>query len=161
MLLAIFVILIVVPIVELFVIIQMAHLIGVLPTILFLVLVSVAGAWLVKREGIGVVGRVRDQLQRGDIPTDSLVDGLLIVVAGAMLLFPGFVTDTFGLLLLLPPVRILVRKLTIARFLARIAMPGAGRVYDVQTVQFVQSTYDPNPDRAAGGDASRGELGRG
>lgn len=166
MLVAIFLLLIVVPVVELFVIVQVADSIGVLATVLFLVLVSVAGAWLVKREGLGVIRRVQDQLSRGEIPTDTLVDGLVIMVAGAMLLFPGFVTDALGLLLLVPPLRALVRKVVLSRFRSRLATPGPGRVYNVSSVQYVRSTYDPAPDTdpdpvsAPGLDGGR-ELGRG
>lgn len=153
MLLALFVLLILIPIVELIVIVQMAHAIGVFPALLVLVLVSFVGAWLVKREGLGVIRRTREQITRGEIPTGPLVDGLLVVIAGAMLLFPGFVTDAIGLLLLVPPVRALVRRLLIGRFRTRIDRSGSGRVYDVRTVRYVQSTYDPtdgtsNPPRS-------------
>ncbi|MGH9285730.1 MAG: FxsA family protein, partial [Acidimicrobiales bacterium] len=95
----------VVPFVELFVLIQVGRAIGALPTIAGLVLVSAAGAWLVKREGLGVVARARAQVQAGVVPGRELVDGALILFAGALLLTPGFLTDIAGLALLVPPVR--------------------------------------------------------
>lgn len=147
MLFALFVVLLVVPVVELIVIVQMAGVIGVLPTVLSLVLISAAGAWLVKREGLGAIRRVQNQIARAEIPTDGLVDGLLVLLAGAMLVFPGFVTDTFGLILLVPPVRSLVRRVVIKRFRARVAGRPVGRIYDVRTVEFVESTYDAAPGR--------------
>ncbi len=111
---------IVVPIVELAVIIQVGHAIGVLNTIALLLLVSVAGAWLVKREGIAVYRRFRRQVDSGVVPTRELADGVMILFAGALLMTPGFVTDVLGLALLLPPVRAGIRSTTLARVTRRI-----------------------------------------
>jgi len=99
-----------VPIVELAVIIQVGQAIGVVETLLLMVLVSIVGAWLVKREGIGVWRRAQRQLDTGVMPGRELVDGVLIMVAGALLLLPGFVSDCLGILLLLPPVRALAQR---------------------------------------------------
>ena len=109
-----------VPIVELAVIIQVGHAIGVVDTLLLMVLVSIVGAWLVKREGIGVWRRAQRQLDTGVMPGRELVDGVLIMVAGALLLLPGFVSDCLGILLLLPPVRALVRAVVIRRLRTRV-----------------------------------------
>jgi UPF0716 protein FxsA len=106
---------IVVPIVELAVIIKVGQAIGVLTTIVVLLAVSVGGAWLVKREGIGVWRRFRQQVESGIVPGRELADGVMILLAGALLLTPGFVTDFFGLLLLLPPVRAAVRAASLRR----------------------------------------------
>jgi len=109
-----------VPIVELAVIIQVGQAIGVVETLLLMVLVSIVGAWLVKREGIGVWRRAQRQLDTGVMPGRELVDGVLIMVAGALLLLPGFVSDCLGILLLLPPVRALVRAVVIRRLRTRV-----------------------------------------
>ena len=93
------------PIAELFVIIQVGHVLGLIDTLALLVVISVAGAWLVKREGLSVLRRARAQLDAGFVPGRELVDGSLILLAGALMLTPGFITDAVGLLLLLPPVR--------------------------------------------------------
>ena len=95
----------VVPFVELFVIIQVGQAIGVLNTIGVLIAVSVVGAWLVKREGLAVLRRAQARVDQGAVPGRELVDGVLILFAGALLMTPGFVTDLVGILLLLPPVR--------------------------------------------------------
>ncbi|MDQ4097673.1 MAG: FxsA family protein [Actinomycetota bacterium] len=99
----------IVPIVELAVIIQVGQAIGVVPTIATLIGVSVVGSWLVKREGMGVWRRFRQQMEAGHVPGRELADGVMIMLAGALLLTPGFVTDVFGILLLLPPVRAAIR----------------------------------------------------
>jgi UPF0716 protein FxsA len=108
----------VVPLVELAVIIQIGQWLGVADTIALLVLMSVAGAWLAKREGLAVLRRIQQQLERQRMPGAELLDAGLILLAGALLLTPGFLSDAVGLLLLLPPVRAAVRR-GLRRYLAR------------------------------------------
>ena len=107
------------PLVELAVIIQVGQWLGVFETLALLLVLSIGGAWIVKHQGIGVLGRIRREVAAGEVPTASLIDGALIGVAGVLLLAPGFVTDAFGLLLLLPPVRALVRTGLRRRFALR------------------------------------------
>ena len=107
---------IIVPIVELAVFVQVSDLIGFFPSLVLVVSFSLAGAWLVKREGLGVMRRAQSQLQRGETPAVEIVNGVLILVAGALMLFPGFVTDVLGLVLLVPPTRALVRIVLMRRF---------------------------------------------
>ena len=106
----------VVPIIELVVIIQVGQVIGAWYTVALLVAISVVGAWLVKREGLGVIRRFRRQLEAGSIPGREIVDGVLILFAGALLLTPGFLTDLFGIMLLVPPVRAVIRTAVLRRF---------------------------------------------
>lgn len=108
------------PVVELYVIVQVAHGIGVLDTFALLVLVSIVGAWLVKFAGIGVLRRIGDELAQGRLPANELVDGFLVLFAGALLLTPGFVTDLVAILLLLPPTRAVVRIALLRRFRGRL-----------------------------------------
>jgi UPF0716 protein FxsA len=109
-----------VPILELAVIIQVGRTIGVLDTLALLVLISLTGAWLVRREGLGVLRRIQQQMNAGEVPGTELVDGLLILLGGALMLTPGFVTDAFGLALLLPPVRAAVRTVVARRLRRRV-----------------------------------------
>ena len=67
--------------------------------------ISICGAWMVKRQGVGTLARMRTELDDGRIPTGPMTDGGLLAAAGFLLLVPGFVTDVFGLALLVPPVR--------------------------------------------------------
>lgn len=110
----------VLPIVELVVILQVGQSLGVIPTIALLIAVSVGGAWLVKREGMGVWRRFQQQVHAGVVPGKELADGVLILFAGALLLTPGFVTDLLGILLLLPPTRAAIRGVALRRFAGRI-----------------------------------------
>lgn len=120
MTLVLLVLFIVVPIIELAVIIQVGQALGVLPTIGLLLLVSFVGTWLVKREGMGVWRRFNQQVQAGHVPGKEIADGVMILLAGALLLSPGFVTDAVGVLLLLPPVRAAVRTALVARAAGRV-----------------------------------------
>jgi len=101
---------IVVPLAELIVIFEIGSRIGYLYTILTLIIISLAGAALAKRQGYAVVARIQDDVRQGRIPGDSLIDGALILAGALLLLTPGYITDTVGLLLLLPPVRLPVRR---------------------------------------------------
>lgn len=133
----------VMPVAELAVIVAVAGQVGILETIALLVLISVVGAWLVKREGISVLRRLQSQLHNGKLPHHELIDGFLVLFAGALLLTPGFLTDLLALVLLLPPTRALVRNVVGNSFRRRSAAfrvvtsfgPGSGRrsrsVFDV------------------------------
>jgi UPF0716 protein FxsA len=108
------------PIAEIWFIIEVGQLIGPWWTIALLIGLSVAGAWLVKWQGIFTLARMRGELMRGRMPTNQLVDGALILVAGALMLTPGFITDIFGIMLLLPPVRAVLRAPLVKRVRARV-----------------------------------------
>lgn len=110
----------VVPLVELYVLIQVGSAIGALNTIALLLLMGVAGAWLMKREGLAVVRRVQSQLRSGRMPAADVADGFLILFGGALMLTPGFLTDILGLALLFPPLRTLVRVGLARRMFVRV-----------------------------------------
>ncbi|WP_419946639.1 FxsA family protein [Candidatus Poriferisodalis sp.] len=113
-----------VPLLELYVIAQVAGGLGVGQTILLLLVVSVVGAWMVRRSGVGVLNQIRTRLERGELPGNELADGVLILLAGALMLTPGFLTDAVGLLLLFPPTRIVVRSVLVRRCSKRITVVG-------------------------------------
>ena len=107
------------PLIEIAVFLQVVQWIGVLDTFALMLVISLGGAWLVKRQGVGTFARMRAELDAGRVPTGPMTDGGLLAVAGFLLLVPGFVTDFFGLLLLLPPVRAGVRVWLGRRFTVR------------------------------------------
>ena len=94
-----------VPLVEIYVLLEVGGVIGALPTIGLVVLTAVIGAGLIRAQGIATLGRVRDELDRGELPAVGILEAALLLVAGALLLTPGFVTDTVGFLILVPPLR--------------------------------------------------------
>jgi UPF0716 protein FxsA len=113
--------LIVVPLLEIYVVIQVAHAIGLLATVALLLLDALAGAALMRSQGRVVFSRARQTLLSGRAPTREILDGALVLVGGALLLAPGFITDLFGALLLLPPTRSRARKLIVGHFTRRFA----------------------------------------
>lgn len=115
-----------IPIVEIYVIIQVGHVIGALATIGLLILGSLVGIWLVKREGLGVLRRIDVQLRDHQVPHREMVDGFLILLAGLLIAIPGFVTDGLGFLLLLPPVRAMVRRVLFGRFQSKLGIGWLG-----------------------------------
>jgi UPF0716 protein FxsA len=126
LLLALFVL---VPIVELYIIIQVGQEIGALPTVGVLVLDSVLGSLLMRSQGRAVWRRFNAALGAGRPPAREVLDGAFVRVGGALLLTPGFATDLLGIALLLPPSRALLQRLLLRSGLRRlvIARPGGGR----------------------------------
>ena len=149
------------PLVELALIVQVAGSIGAFNTIGLLIAVSLVGAWLAKREGIGVLRRIQAALDRGATPSAEVADGGLILLAGALMIAPGFISDVLAILLLLPPTRALVRG-PVLRYASRkgrvvvgsrIGAPGNGRVdVDVWDVESWEET-PRSPTRGELGDA--------
>ena len=101
----------VVPVVELYVIITVGQAIGVLPTVALLLADALLGAALFRREGRRAWQALRVALSAQRVPGREVADGALVVLGGALLVTPGFVTDVFGLLCLLPPTRAVLRRL--------------------------------------------------
>ena len=93
---------IVMPIAELAVLIQVGSVIGVLNTVGLVFLTAVIGAWLLRQQGLATLLRANERLNSGELPAKEVAEGLILAVGGAMLLTPGFITDTFGFLCLLP-----------------------------------------------------------
>jgi UPF0716 protein FxsA len=127
MLLPLVLLFIVVPIVEIYVIIQVGQAIGALWTIALLVADSILGSVLMRTQGRAAWRRFNETIAGGRVPAREVVDGVLVIFGGALLLTPGFVTDVFGLTFLLPPTRAVIRRLLARRFAGRfvVSRPGS------------------------------------
>jgi UPF0716 protein FxsA len=101
---------VVVPIVEIYVIVQVGEAIGVIPTVLLLLADAVLGTWIFRREGRRAWRALQQAIGEHRVPTREVADGALIVLGGALMLAPGFVTDAVGLLCVLPPTRAMLRR---------------------------------------------------
>lgn len=130
----------VVPIVELGLLIQVGRVIGLAPTIAIVLATGITGAALARWQGLVTLRRVQTEMAEGRVPTGPLVDGLLILVAGGVLLTPGFLTDAVGFLLLIPPTRAAVRRALVEAFRRRM-QPGRPVVLDADW-----SSDDPSDD---------------
>jgi UPF0716 protein FxsA len=138
---ALFVAFVVVPLVEIYVLIQVGQVIGPWWTILLLILDSLLGSWLIKREGGRAWQALRTALQTGRMPARELADGALILVGGTLMLSPGFVTDALGILLILPFTRPVARRLLTRMVAQRLVSRNARR-----------------PGPGSGGSVVRGEV---
>ena len=116
----------VVPLLELFVIIQVGQAIGALNTVGILLLDSIIGGWLMKREGMAALRRFQTKLSSGQLPENELIDGFCILFGGALMLTPGFLSDLLGIALLLPPVRAVLRPIVRRQVSKRIVLTGPG-----------------------------------
>jgi len=92
----------IIPIIEIYLLIKVGEIIGALPTIILVVLTAVIGAGLLRQQGLSTLARFQQNLSTGKLPAQELVEGILLAVGGALLMTPGFVTDTIGFLCLIP-----------------------------------------------------------
>ena len=105
-LLAVFII---IPLIELVILIKVGSYIGLWPTILIVVLTGVVGAALARYQGFLIINKIRSDVSSGRVPARELIDGLLVLIGGIVLLTPGFLTDIFGFVLLIPVTRNLIK----------------------------------------------------
>ncbi|SFL41829.1 UPF0716 protein FxsA [Desulfomicrobium norvegicum] len=105
-----FLLFVLVPVAEIYVLVTVGGSIGAFPTIALVILTALAGAHLARMQGLSTMMRIRENLDQGFMPAEELLDGVLIFLAGMVLLTPGFLTDIAGLLILLPATRNLFKK---------------------------------------------------
>ena len=116
---------IVVPVAELYVIIKVGEAIGLLPTLVLLIADALLGSMLLRQQGRAAWVRFNRALAENRLPHKEVFDGVLIILGGALLLTPGFITDIFGLIFLIPPTRALVRAVASRTVRRRMALGGA------------------------------------
>lgn len=101
----------VIPILEIYLLVKAGTIIGPFPTVGLLLFISLAGAWLVRHQGFGILRRIQSELSQGRMPANELLDGLLVLFGGILLLTPGFFTDVLGLFFLIPFTRAVIGRL--------------------------------------------------
>jgi UPF0716 protein FxsA len=110
MLLKLFLAFTIIPVLEIYLLIKLGSFLGALNTVIIVILTGIIGAYLAKLEGLHTMTKVREALNRGEMPAEGMLDALLILVAGIVLLTPGFLTDIAGLLILIPQTRLLFKR---------------------------------------------------
>lgn len=105
-----FLLFLIVPLIELFLFLVIGQRIGIAATFAMVLLTGILGAALAKSQGLRTLNKYRESIAQGRLPHDALIDGLLILIAGALLLTPGFLTDSIGFFLLVPQSRAFVRE---------------------------------------------------
>ncbi|HEX9767876.1 MAG TPA: FxsA family protein [Kiloniellales bacterium] len=104
-----------VPLIEIGLFIKIGGLIGLWPTLALVLLTAALGTWQLRAQGLATLARGRQQLERGQLPTRELFNGFCLVIAGALLLTPGFLTDAVGLVLFIPGFRDMLRRFLSSR----------------------------------------------
>lgn len=104
------VIFIVVPIVELYVLLEVGGLIGIGPTIALILITGIAGAYLTRAQGFNILRRIQFEMSQGRLPAEHLLDGAMVLTGGIVLLTPGFCTDLLGFFLLVPFTRSIIKR---------------------------------------------------
>ncbi|MDQ0313722.1 FxsA family protein [Amorphus orientalis] len=125
--LLIFIALLAIPATEIAVFVLVGGVIGVLPTIALVFLTAVIGSVLLRHQGLSLLTRIRSEMDAGRVPGSELGHGAMILAAGVLLLTPGFVTDTIGFLLFVPPVREGIWRFIRSRIAVTVVQPEAGR----------------------------------
>ena len=157
------------PLVEIGVFIQVGGWLGLWPTLALVVATAVAGTWLLRLQGLGTLARARAALARGEPPVAELFDGACLLLAGALLLTPGFVTDELRALLLVPALRRLLLARLARHFATRAEFhasgfgraPGTGAAGGGATIEGEFHEVDPDAPQAGDADAPSRRLGRG
>ena len=123
---ALFILFAILPIVEIAILVQIGGIIGGWNTIGLVVLTAFVGAYFVKREGLATLQAAQDKMQRNEIPGKEMVEGLMLVVAGILLVTPGVITDVFGLMFALPGTRHLLTSQVSKHLKMRVVTPAGG-----------------------------------
>jgi UPF0716 protein FxsA len=110
------------PIAEIYVLLTAADAFGVLPVIAACLLTAFLGGFIIRLQGLAALNAARTDLETGRLPVDSAVDGALLIVAAPLLMTPGFITDTAGFLLLIPPLRRAIARLALRAVRTRIVV---------------------------------------
>jgi UPF0716 protein FxsA len=147
-----------VPILELYVLLQVGQVLGVLPTLVLLVLMSLVGAWLLRREGTRAWQAFRGALASGRLPAKEVADGALVILGGALLLTPGFATDAFGLCCVIPPTRAVLRRLLTRAVAQRLQVGGVVGGLAAERLRRETGPAPGRPGRGGRGDVVDGEV---
>ncbi len=137
-----------VPLIELAILVEVGRHIGTLATVTLVIATGVLGAWLARREGLGVLVRIQNDLKAGRVPGPAMVDGVIILIAGIVLITPGLLTDIVGFLCLVPATRRLIRAQA-WRVLTRAVEQGRADIHVTYSPPPYQDrdVSDQDPDR--------------
>jgi UPF0716 protein FxsA len=156
---------ILIPILEISVIIQVGTFLGVMPTLAIMVVSALIGASLVRSQGIATLMSLRKKMDQGEMPSREIMEGLILLVAGVLLMTPGFVTDIVGMLILTAPVRRLVAETLLKRFILQMVnvqpMQGATFYTHSENYRYTTGTVrTDSPQQSSRDDAllRRGEV---
>jgi len=117
----VFLLVLIVPFAEIYLLLEVGSIIGALPTIFLVVFTAVLGAWLLRQQGFSTFQKFQASLAQGEIPAYEMIEGPIILLGGALLLTPGFITDLLGFVCLIPALRKKVAQFVLENYLVRAA----------------------------------------
>lgn len=141
-----------IPILEIYLLLKVGGSIGALPTVALVVLTAVVGVWLLRLQGYITIARMQNSLNRGELPAETMLEGVMLFVAGALLLTPGFFTDAIGFLLLIPVTRgwiarfMLRRMMVMSQFQARHTSQ-SGQTYQSSATDVIEGEFISHDDK--------------
>ncbi len=138
-----------IPLVEIYLLIKVGGIIGAFPTVFMVVFTAVLGAWLLRIQGFATMNRVRHTLAQGGIPAIEMLEGAVLLVAGALLLTPGFFTDAIGFLCLIPSLRRALIRWMMGRFMmppGGFGNPGQGTGTHPDRINTIEGEYRREDD---------------
>lgn len=138
-----------VPLAEIALLVQVGGRIGLGPTLALIVLTAVIGAWMLRHQGFGVLMRAQRQMTEGALPVVEVFEGLCLVIAGALLLTPGFLTDALGAILLVPAVRRRLYRAVADRIAPHVVDVAGGRAAEAGAGPTIEGVFEDQSDDAA------------
>ena len=131
-----FILFLIIPLIEIAILIEIGKVFGAAYTIALVVGTAALGAALFRQQGLSTLAKVQMSMQQGDLPATELIEGLMLLIAGALLLTPGFFTDVFGFLVLIPPLRNKIAQSLLINFLqshiVNVRQTDSGRIIDAE-----------------------------
>ena len=131
-----FILFLIIPLIEIAILIEIGKVFGAAYTIALVVGTAALGAALFRQQGLSTLAKVQMSMQQGDLPATELIEGLMLLIAGALLLTPGFFTDVFGFLVLIPPLRNKIAQSLLINFLqshiVNVRQADSGRIIDAE-----------------------------
>lgn len=110
-------ILLIIPFIELYLLLEVGSFLGVFPTIIVIISTGVLGVWLFRQQGFATLKRFQDSVNRGEVPAYEMIEGPILLIGGALLIAPGFFTDILGIICLIPPLRKKIAQYVIEHYL--------------------------------------------
>ncbi len=150
----------IIPLLELFILIKLSHIWGLVFTISLVAITGLLGAFLTKKQGVSVVARIRKDITEGSMPADSIIEGFLILIGGVMLITPGILTDIGGFCCIIPSTRKRVKTFTRAKFSNLIStgnfqfssdQDGETRKFEVYKDETIEKTENQTPEKGQDG----------
>jgi UPF0716 protein FxsA len=136
-----FILFLLIPIGEIYVLLEVGNLIGVLPTVAMIVFTAASGAALIRFQGLSTLARVRKSLDQHQLPAMELLEAACLLVAGALLLTPGFITDSFGFILLIPQLRRSIIATVLSKGILRSGFANQQTQQDSESGRVIEGEY--------------------